>query len=96
MLNIISHNQILIDEFRNKLKLTNDSTFKEIETKYNIITNGIFHSQLCPDCILRISKANFQTKTHEKGKEIIKKSEFNSNKDKTLQMKLVPQYSWMY
>ena len=60
LLNIISHNQTLIDEFRNKLKLSNESTFKEIETKYSIIKSGLFHSQLCPDCILNISKTNFQ------------------------------------
>jgi hypothetical protein len=68
LLNIISHNQVLVDEFRNKLK-TSVGSFKEIETKYNIVVSGLFHNQLCSSCVLSLCNTDFQSKSTEKGKE---------------------------
>lgn len=94
MLNIISHNQALVNEFRSKLKLQN-SSFKEIETKYNILTSGLFHNQLCPNCILSITNADFQGKTPDKDKETSRSSVTVEKKVKR-KLGYAKQYSWMY
>jgi hypothetical protein len=94
LLNIISHNQALVNEFRSKLKLQS-SSFKEIETKYNILTSGLFHNQLCPNCILSISNADFQYKTPEKDKETSRNG-VNVEKRAKKSLGYAKQYSWMY
>ena len=98
LLNIISHNHCLVDEFRNKLRL-DSSSFREVETKYNIIASALFHNQLCPNCILSIANTDLHSKTNDKDKEP-KTPENNKATDtsKGRQRKLgaAKQYSWMY
>jgi hypothetical protein len=96
LLNIIGHNQALIDEFRNKLKLNSNSSFKEIETKYNIISSGLFHSQLCPACIHNISKADWQLKSPEKEREPVRNPETTTMKGRLKKLSVAQQYQWMY
>ena len=93
-MNIISHNQTLVNEFRSKLKLQN-SSFKEIETKYNILTSGLFHNQLCSNCILSITNADFQCKTPEKDREP-QRNVVNVEKKMKKRLGYAKQYSWMY
>lgn len=68
------------------------SNFKEVETKYNIIASGLFHNQLCSNCILKISNTDFQNKSFSQEKDSAK----GFQKQKNKKLFLVKQYSWMY
>lgn len=63
--------------------------------KYNIISSGIFYSQLCSNCILSITNTDLQNKGFEKEKDSarIQESSYTMKKRK---MGLFKQYSWMY
>ena len=95
LLNIIGHNQELVDEFRNKIKINPQVNFKEIETKYNIIKSGLFHNELCASCIMNISRADMQgNKSVER--EVIKNPERSNVKERRRVFHYTKQYSWMY
>lgn len=97
LLNIISHNHALVDEFRNKLKL-DSSTFREVETKYNIIASALFHNQLCSHCILSISNTELHSKGADKDKESPRTHEplKTDNNRRPRKLGAAKQYSWMY
>ena len=62
--------------------------------KYNIISSGIFYSQLCSNCVLNISNTELQSKGFEKDKESTRIQENNNIRKRKFGM--VKQYSWMY
>ncbi len=80
LLNIIGYNQTLVDDFRAKLKINTQGNFKEIETKYNIISSGLFHNQLCSNCIHNISTMESQFKYSDKEKDYMKNPEVSGQK----------------
>lgn len=97
LLNIIAHNHSLVDEFRNKLKL-DSSSFREVETKYNIVASALFHNQLCHHCILSITNTELNSKPNDKDKEPPRTPEHikTDNPRKQRKMAAAKQYSWMY
>jgi len=53
----------MLDDFRKKVNTGAQSSFKEVENKYQIITSGLLRGQLCSQCVLNISNAERRKST---------------------------------
>lgn len=73
LLNVIGHNDKMIEEFKKKITFNPQSTFKEVQSKFQIITSGLVRNQLCSDCVMKISKMETQ------GSKITEKGNFSKN-----------------
>lgn len=96
LLNIISHNQELVDEFRTKIKIGPEVNFKEVENKYNIITSGLFHSQLCSNCIANISRTPTQSSRSPERNSIKNPEKSGEKATRSHTLGINKQYSWAY
>jgi hypothetical protein len=57
LLNVIGHDEKKVEEFRHKVRMNPQSTLKELEGKYQIVTSGLLAGRLCPHCVESISVA---------------------------------------